>query len=152
MASENLFDDFMIDSDVLLNIVHTAFTKAFPDLAYIPCFKDVFHQTVSLDLHFLTYSLYPIQIYDKIQTNQLNTAHYAIQAVTIHLQEMPADEVRNWAAWTCAVCLGELIYSQPCPKGSSIVKSALNFVVCVFKASGFVLVIRVMNFDNLPYL
>lgn len=57
MASDNLFEDFTKDSDVLLNIVRTAFTKAFPDLAYVPCCKDVFHHTVSPDLCSLTCSL-----------------------------------------------------------------------------------------------
>ena len=131
MASDNLFDDFTIDSDVLLNIVRTAFTKAFPDLAYVPQCKDIFHHTVSPDsMYSLTCSLYPIQIYDNIQTNRSNTARYAIQAVTIHLDGMPVDEVSSWVTWTRAVRLGELIYSHPCPEGSSIVKGAPNFVVC----------------------
>jgi hypothetical protein len=47
MASDDLFDGFTIESDILLGIVRTAFGKVFPDSAYIPSVKDVFHQTVS---------------------------------------------------------------------------------------------------------
>ena len=131
MVSDNLFDDFTIDSDVLLNIVRTAFTKAFPDLAYVPHRKDVFHQTVSPNLHSLTCSFIIVltQIYDNLQTNRSNIARYTIQVVKIHLDGLPADEVRDWVVWTRAVRLGELIYSHPCPEGGSIVKGASNFVV-----------------------
>ncbi|KIL57450.1 hypothetical protein M378DRAFT_16235 [Amanita muscaria Koide BX008] len=131
MASDDLFDGFTIESDILLGIVRTVFSKVFPDSAYIPSVRDVFHQT----------------IYDNIQTNRSNTAHHAIQAVTMFLSELSQDEVKDWVDWTRAVRLGELIYKEPCPPGSNIIKGTSNFV----KPQGLLMTSFVIDLAK-PYL
>jgi hypothetical protein len=48
MISDDPFDGFSLESTHLLGIVRTAFTKTFVDVEYVPKYKDIFHQTVSV--------------------------------------------------------------------------------------------------------
>jgi hypothetical protein len=42
---------------------------------------------------------------------------------------MTKDEVTSWVKHVIKVRLGELVYSDPCPRGSSIVKGRENYKV-----------------------
>jgi hypothetical protein len=55
--------------------------------------------------------------------------------VTKFISEMSKEEVKEWAAWTRAARLGELIYKDPYPLGCSLVKGAPNFKVSVSDSS-----------------
>jgi hypothetical protein len=47
MISDDPFDGFSLESTHLLGIVRTAFAETFPEVEYVPKYKDVFHHTVS---------------------------------------------------------------------------------------------------------
>ena len=53
MVSDDPFDGFSLESDNLLSIIRTAFTETFPDVEYVPKYKDIFHQTVSATAIFM---------------------------------------------------------------------------------------------------
>lgn len=45
------------------------------------------------------------------------------------VSKMMTDEVTSWVSHIIKVCLGELVYSDPCPPGHSIVKGHPNYKV-----------------------
>jgi hypothetical protein len=49
--------------------------------------------------------------------------------VETFVSEMTKDEVASWVKHVIKVRLGELVYSDPCPRGSSIVKGHENYKV-----------------------
>ena len=64
-----------------------------------------------------------------MQTNRSLIAQTAIQMVETFVSEMTKDEVASWVKHVIRVRLGELVYSDPCPRGSSIVKGHENYKV-----------------------
>ena len=48
MTFGDLFDGFALESEYFLDIICKSFSKAFPDVQYMPHHKDVFHQTISI--------------------------------------------------------------------------------------------------------
>jgi hypothetical protein len=50
-ASGEMFDGFMVDSNVLLSIVQVSFAATWPNSPYVPQQQDIFHQTVSNDMY-----------------------------------------------------------------------------------------------------
>jgi hypothetical protein len=42
--------------------------------------------------------------------------------VKTYVSEMAVDEIVSWVSHAIQVRLGELVYSDPCPRGSSIIK------------------------------
>jgi hypothetical protein len=50
MASNDIFNGFTVESDVLLGIVQDSFSATWPNSPYVPCQQDVFHQIVSVIL------------------------------------------------------------------------------------------------------
>ena len=49
--------------------------------------------------------------------------------VETFVSEMTKDEVASWVKHVLKVRLGELVYSNPCPRGSSVVKGHENYKV-----------------------
>jgi hypothetical protein len=49
--------------------------------------------------------------------------------VETFVSEMTMDEVASWVKHIIKVRLGELVYSDPCPRGYSIVKGHENYKV-----------------------
>jgi hypothetical protein len=52
--------------------------------------------------------------------------------VETFVSNMTKDEVVSWVKHIIKVRLGELVYSDPCPRGSSIVKGHENYKVREF--------------------
>ncbi|KAF8237607.1 hypothetical protein L208DRAFT_1375544 [Tricholoma matsutake] len=97
MASDDHFNGYSLESNHLLKIVHKAFKKTSPE------------------------------IYNNLQTLRSNLACAGLGTVMTYLSEMSKQEVKEWVVWTCAACLGELVYKEPCLPGYSLVKGSLNF-------------------------
>ena len=49
--------------------------------------------------------------------------------VTYFLSSQSKEDIKEWAEWTCAARLGELVYLEPCPRGCSLDRKAPNFKV-----------------------
>ncbi|KAF9488378.1 hypothetical protein BDN71DRAFT_1513115 [Pleurotus eryngii] len=119
MRSDDPFNDFMLESPVLLSVVQQALEEAFPNNQYTPHKNDIFHQT----------------IYDNINMHHSNLACTALSLIKLFVSDMTKSEIWQWVQWTLATRLGEVVYAQPCPPGYSIVKDAPNFQ----KPKGFLL-------------
>ena len=56
----------------------------------------------------------------------------AIELLKKYLSNTTEEQVAVWVNHVIEACLGELVYEDPCPKGSSIIKGHPNYYVCVF--------------------
>jgi hypothetical protein len=68
-------------------------------------------------------------MYNNLQTNWSIIVQTAVQMVEMLVSEMKADNIASWVGHIIKVHLGELVYSDPCPHGSSIIKGHPNYKV-----------------------
>jgi hypothetical protein len=69
------------------------------------------------------------KIYSNIQVQRSHLASRALEELKVFLSDMSTEQISEWTTWTRAARLGELVYSEPCPPGYSLVKGSHNFKV-----------------------
>ena len=59
-------------------------------------------------------------------------AQSAIELLKKYLSNTTEEKVAIWVNHVIKAHLGELVYEDPCPEGSSIIKGRPNYYVCAF--------------------